>query len=1104
MHRDGIPGQGFVLRAFQTQVTLFFWTAFLLICPLTGFGENVSAPAFLQIFESSWENTENRMVDVFRAGYGGLWLPPPARADSGGLSVGYDVFDRFDLGSPRNQTLYGTQTGLKSTVRAAHFAGVQVYTDYILNHNGFRDSSTPGFIAGGDYPGFVTTLANDVDGDFHGRFATGEEFFRLAGLIDIAQEKNHQFIRHPVAPSPLNIPSGSAFDQPNASNARFYPDRDQGGVQVFDPRLNQNVTLYNFNTASPLAGDAVAENATGLLMRNMRWMIQEIGVDGFRLDAARHFPRWMLDFADQAVFRASLRTHLDGSPQHVFSFSETGYDSYGFLQPFVRKDINPNNLSVVGGNRDALDFNLFGALRINLSGNGLVNDWRNIKNASLDVNDDGFANNGSQGVAFTQSHDEFGPYLSNVAHAYALMRPGNALVYMNAGQFGPPNIREFPKVGRGDALGGLYGDEITTLTNLRITHGRGNYADRTPTADQKEMLIYEREKSALVVLSNRLDGGFDSRTIQTSFQPGTPLLELTGNAADSVVDPLNDFASVVVVQPGGTVDIRVPRNRAPGVGGTEHGKGYFIFGVSGPQGTMRFLGSQGVPITQELAGGIPTSTTNGTTRLADIPVVRGSSFQVELQTQPVTLAGSIRDRHADGDDALLKIDGGLDLNGNGQVDHVQPGSFTYGFESFQTERQPGFFEPSGHGLYRQTIDTTQLSEGVHYVTGRAFRHRNVNTTTDNDPNMAGDGGPAVFTDFREAIYVDRLPPPMAVESFLPYGQPYQRDLMVQSLDATVNSVHLFLNLPATVNDATILNLVNSGNRAGKIDRDLFVYGYGDVKSGNHVATIVAYEPTGTWSITRSPGLGAQTGRGLGIGDLSFDNLLSTFDIELLPGSFEDVMNSQNVKFNPAADATADGLVDTRDLLVLRPFLVAGNATPQVLDAFERVVLRRGDMNMSGTADATDIDFLFDNLGQTSWRLDLDSDGISDSEDVTILVEQIFGTLFGDANLDGVVDGSDFGIWNSNKFTGDTGWSTGDFNGDGVTDGSDFGIWNLNKFQSGSGGARQLIPEPSLGFWGCLGLCYFVRRRRVTPFTPVFKGGLQVPGCDLLRPPVLLS
>src|SRR5210317_37891 len=74
---------------------------------------SVSAPPILQWFESSYDTIEERMPDLFKSGYGAIWLPPPGRADSGNQSVGYDVYDRFDLGSPDNRTLYGTQTGLQ-------------------------------------------------------------------------------------------------------------------------------------------------------------------------------------------------------------------------------------------------------------------------------------------------------------------------------------------------------------------------------------------------------------------------------------------------------------------------------------------------------------------------------------------------------------------------------------------------------------------------------------------------------------------------------------------------------------------------------------------------------------------------------------------------------------------------------------------------------------------------------------------------------------------------------------------------------------------------------------------------------------------------------
>ena len=112
-------------------------------------------------------------------------------------------------------------------------------------------------------------------------------------------------------------------------------------------------------------------------------------------------------------------------------------------------------------NRDALDFSAFFAMRNNLSSPGTANAWYNVRDSLLDLADDGL-HNGSAGVLFVRSHDEYGPTsLGNVAHAMTLMYPGNTVVYFNGKEFGAE--RDFPKDGRGDALGGLYGETLQKL-----------------------------------------------------------------------------------------------------------------------------------------------------------------------------------------------------------------------------------------------------------------------------------------------------------------------------------------------------------------------------------------------------------------------------------------------------------------------------------------------------------------------------------------------------------------------------------------------------------------------------------------------------------------
>lgn len=1061
-------------------------------------GEDVSPPAFLQIFEARWETVENRMADIHNVGYGRLWLPPPSRADSGNLSVGYDVYDRFDLGKPRNETLYGTELGLKTLVRASHSAGVLVNTDFIPNHNGFSDASTfdnrgtPGnpaddvtFVQGGDYPGFVVTLPGDVDGDFHGAFETGEQNFRLSGLIDIAQEKNHQFIRHPTtAGNPQNIPAGAQgmfgrppADVPDPNNARFYADQNLGGVTVFDPALNQNVTLYNFNTAAPLAGDPYAENALGLLMRNARWMIQEIGVDGFRIDAGRHLPtnangdRWVLWYLDQAMFRAKTETLLDGSPQHTYTFTETGYDSNGFIQKFIRKDVNNANLGQVGGNRDALDFNLFGALKNNLTDNGFANNWHGIRGASIDLNDDGLRN-GSQGVRFAQSHDELGPYLQNVAYAYTLLLPGNSLVYTNAREFGAG--RDFPRGGKDDALGGFHGETVTKLVGLRNSHGRGNFHERWIDeafgdgngngTQESTIYVYERSKSAVVGLSNRNDSFVETRNgVQTNFNPGTILVELTGNANDATVDPTGAIRQTLRVSGSGQINLSIPSNAG-------HGRGYVVYGVATPQGTLSLTNVAGT-----LAGATPTAANNGTARLEGIDVITSNTFNVQLATTPVSLVNPdgasenplslVRDVHADGDTAMLKIDGGVNLNNLPGVDHVTPGSVDYGFEEFTTTRSPGYVYSgganvgTGAGSYVQTIDATQLAEGRHYITVRAFRHR--------DAATGGDGGPAVFSDFTKTIYVDRLEPEAQIVSFAPFasspGTLSSRDLIVRSVDGTADNMHFFLDLPANLSESQIMQMVNNGQGdAGDYDRDSFINGYTGVRTGNHVATIVTIEPTGNTNIQRIAGLFTQTGIGAGFGDMNGNGVWQSIDI-LGNNGFENILYSQNNLFNAAADVDGDGKVTNLDLFALGDVLTAGNAHPTAIAAYDTLLRKRGDVNQDGVTNAADVATLHSNFGAATWLHDLNVDGTVNAADVDTLVTELVRTSRGDFNLDRAVDGADYLIWNRGLGLANARFDQGDANFSGAVTGDDLAVWRNDFGAIGpiiATGAVHAIPEPS--------------------------------------------
>ena len=116
----------------------------------------------------------------------------------------------------------------------------------------------------------------------------------------------------------------------------------------------------------------------------------------------------------------------------------------------------------------------------------------------------------------------------------------------------------------------------------------------------------------------------------------------------------------------------------------------------------------------------------------------------------------------------------------------------------------------------------------------------------------------------------------------------------------------------------------------------------------------------------------------------------------------------------------------------------------------------GDFDGDGNLACSDINQLNGEAvsGAHNAMFDVTGDGLVDQADVLFWIGELKGTLVGDANLDLVVDASDFNIWNSNKFTANTNWCSGDFTSDGFVDASDFNVWNSNKFQA----ALLVAPE----------------------------------------------
>lgn len=881
-------------------------------------------PVMLQWFEANWGTIEYRMPDYFIAGFGAVWLPPPSRA-SDGTSPGYDVFDRFDLGTPARRTAYGTAENFRAMVDEFHRANGLVYIDAVLNHNSGRNGGSS-FYNDGGYPGFwlgpgpAPLNSGSNWGDFHNGGTQSQDpgganydlwLGDLVSLIDIAQESNNQYIRHPASVTPppggVNIPPGLVTNQPNPANRALYPDRDLASSVVNNPGVSRNaccgftaqsssagsLTFYQYNQADPAQGDPAMENATGLLMRWTQWMIDEYKIDGYRWDASKHIPPFFWDqYIDSVLFQR--RTAPDGSKVTPFTFGENVMGNDQIWNFYIRKGNLRFGYSF--GNRDALDLQGAGALRDMVSQRGFYS-WNSVLGAHLDNADDA-DNNGTLGVNHIYSHDNGSngngssqpglPAADKAAwpeFAYLLLRTGSPKIYHNARQF-TRSGGFWPREGSPEALGldrdldGL-NPTLTNLVQLHNRYSRGAWDVKILEAD---VICFERHSGGLTNIiccaNDSYSNGFDSRTFVTRYPQGTRLVELTGNATNAQVDPNNEIFDTVTVGAGGSVTIRVPRNRSST--GFEHNRGYVVYAQVTPPGALSLTNvAQTVPPDD-------SAVVAARRRLNPIEVIQAPSFTVQLQTQNDPAEGALDDN------AIYRFNQGF-FNSNVGTNGTSAGEPVdefRGYENFVTARSPRV--GGGTGLYQQTIGTGTLPEGYNYLSSIAFRSR------------AGGTSP-IYSEWRKALYVDLLDPVLTVEPFTVNCTTGSATVTINNPDRTASKVYVYLDLPT----GDPIPPLSGPDQALAYDRTQFLFSFTGVSNGNHTLTLVSQEIVGSTVVRTARSAPIPFTAVRLIGDYNNDSQVNTTDLTTLLGFF-------GLSVTPGAvpDLNNDGLINTIDLTLM--------------------------------------------------------------------------------------------------------------------------------------------------------------------------------------------
>ena len=97
---------------------------------------------------SLWKQVAEKVEELAKVGITSLWLPPAYKGTSGGMDVGYGVYDLFDLGEFDQKgsirTKYGTKDEYLHAIKTAQKVGVNIYADVVFNHKMGGDQEEEG------------------------------------------------------------------------------------------------------------------------------------------------------------------------------------------------------------------------------------------------------------------------------------------------------------------------------------------------------------------------------------------------------------------------------------------------------------------------------------------------------------------------------------------------------------------------------------------------------------------------------------------------------------------------------------------------------------------------------------------------------------------------------------------------------------------------------------------------------------------------------------------------------------------------------------------------------------------------------------------------
>lgn len=504
-------------------------------------------------YPNGWSNYLAELAPRLKdMGIDAVWIPPTIK-NTGTNSVGYAPFDHYDLGDKYQKNSVKTRMGDKDEllrmVAVLKANGIEVIQDIVLNHITGAGSASSG---GG-----------------------GQD---VSALDDGTTNKYKNFRYACYATSALNE---------TATNYLSRAGRFSKNWQNFYPN-NNNICCTN-DINSPFWGPDISyeSNAFGLSgnasynpsqtsdymrsgMRNwLIWYKKQVGWDGVRIDAVKHFPNYI---TEDFLWNLQNNALWANGTNNMFAVGE-------YVGNMTELD---NWANAVQNRAGTFDFSLRFALQDVITQNGNYN-LGSIPSAQQ--------TNRQRTVPFVNNHDTYRPTLNTVGNITGwnagsqigsqieVVNPRASIAYAIAlAVDGAPELffEDLFNIGYNGNRFNHHPSDISELTthsdieNIVWCHQNlhfkeGAYLVRLQAQDA---LVLERSGKALIAVNDHFTNWQNVTAMQTSFADGTILKDYSGAHGNTQITVAN----------GGKVDFTIP----PCDGTAPEGrKGYCIWAPVG-------------------------------------------------------------------------------------------------------------------------------------------------------------------------------------------------------------------------------------------------------------------------------------------------------------------------------------------------------------------------------------------------------------------------------------------------------------------------------------------------------------------------------------------